>query len=171
MVAFHHLSQINKIPHNLQIHPITQTNIITQIFKILLLSQINKIIHTLNITHGILHLTHINIKTFHLNHGVQMNNILVQLNDQELEKTPQFCTQDGLETINLGEDVGTTSNVNTSKTRFQPEEDELLIQSWLNISMDPIVGIDKKKIVSGRGLVNLITTKTTRIFQRENRWH
>jgi hypothetical protein len=100
-----------------------------------------------------------------------MNNIHVQLNDQELEKTPQFCTQDGLETTNLGEDVGTTSNVNTSKTRFQPEEDELLIQSWLNISMDTIVGIDKKKIVSGRGLVNLITTKTTRIFQRENRWH
>jgi hypothetical protein len=50
----------------------------------------------------------------------------VHLNDQDLE-TPQFCTQYGLETIN-----------------FQPKEDELLIQSCLNISKDTIVGIDKK---------------------------
>jgi hypothetical protein len=78
-----------------------------------------------------------------MSHGVQMNNSQVQLNDQELE-TPQFCTQDGLETINLGEEVGTTSIVNTSKIRFQPKEDELLIQSWLNVSMDSIVGNDQK---------------------------
>ncbi|CAJ2629625.1 unnamed protein product [Trifolium pratense] len=72
-----------------------------------------------------------------MSHGVQMNNSHMQLSDQEPE-TPQFCTQDGLETINLGEEVGTTSVMKTSKTRFQPKEDELLIQSWLNISNDPI---------------------------------
>ncbi|KAK2373571.1 glutathione S-transferase T3 [Trifolium repens] len=78
-----------------------------------------------------------------MSHGVQMDNSHVQLNYQE-PKTPQFCTQDGLETIILGEEVGTTLVVNTSKTRFQPKEDELLIQSWLNISRDPIVRIDQK---------------------------
>jgi hypothetical protein len=78
-----------------------------------------------------------------MSHGVQMNNSQVQLNDQELE-TPQFCTQDGLKTINNGEEVGITSVVNTSKTKFQPNEDELLIQSWLDISRDPIIGIEKK---------------------------
>ncbi|KAK2442265.1 hypothetical protein QL285_013476 [Trifolium repens] len=72
-----------------------------------------------------------------------MDNSHVQLNDQEHE-TLQFCTQDGLETINLDEEVGTTSVVNTLKTRFQPKEDELLIQSWLNVSTDSIVGNDKK---------------------------
>ncbi|KAK2361563.1 glutathione S-transferase T3 [Trifolium repens] len=72
-----------------------------------------------------------------------MDNSHVQLNDQEPE-TPQFFTQDDLETINLGEEVGTTSVVNTSKTRFQPKEDEILIQSWLNISKDSIVGIHRK---------------------------
>jgi hypothetical protein len=72
-----------------------------------------------------------------------MNNSHVQLNYQEPE-TPHFWTQDGLKTINNGEEVGTTLVVNMSKTRFQPNEDELLIQTWLNISRDPIVGIDKK---------------------------
>jgi len=67
----------------------------------------------------------------------------VQLNDQELE-TPQVCTQGGLETINLNEEVGTMLVVNNSKVRFQPKNDELLIQSWLNISKDPIVGIDQR---------------------------
>ncbi|KAK2376362.1 glutathione S-transferase T3 [Trifolium repens] len=75
-----------------------------------------------------------------MSHGVQMDNTHIHLNDKEHE-TPQFCTQDGLETINLGEEVGITSVVNTSKTRFQPKEDELLIQSWLNVSKD---SIDKK---------------------------
>ncbi|KEH18294.1 hypothetical protein MTR_8g015740 [Medicago truncatula] len=75
--------------------------------------------------------------------GIQMGSSGVQLNDQELE-TSQVCTQGGLETININEEVGTTSVVNTSKVRFQPKEDELLIQSWLNISKDPIVGIDQR---------------------------
>jgi hypothetical protein len=33
---------------------------------------------------------------------------------------------------------------NTPKTRFQPKENEVIIQSWLNISKDPIVGVDQK---------------------------
>jgi hypothetical protein len=49
-----------------------------------------------------------------------------------------------LETIILGEEVEITSVVNTSKTRFQPKEDELPFQSWLNISRGLIVGIDQK---------------------------
>lgn len=77
-----------------------------------------------------------------MSHGVQMGSSGVQLNDQELE-TPQVDPQGGLETINLNEEVGTTSVVKTSKVRFQPKEDELLIQSWLNISKDPIVGFDQ----------------------------
>jgi len=78
-----------------------------------------------------------------MSHGVQMGSSGVQLNNQELE-TPQVDTQGGLETINLNEEVGTTSVVKTSKVRFQPKEDELLIQSWLNISKDPIVGVDQR---------------------------
>ncbi|AES90043.2 glutathione S-transferase T3 [Medicago truncatula] len=74
-----------------------------------------------------------------MSHGVQMENSRVQLNDQDIEAS-QPCTQDGMETINLCEEVGATSVANTLKTRFQPKEDELLIQSWLNISKDPIVG-------------------------------
>ncbi|AES97067.1 hypothetical protein MTR_5g044920 [Medicago truncatula] len=63
------------------------------------------------------------------------------------------------------------SVANTLKTRFQPKEDELLIQSWLNISKDPIVGNDQRGDSFGRGLVKLITTIATRIFKRENRRH
>jgi hypothetical protein len=76
-------------------------------------------------------------------HGIQMTNIGMQSNDQGLE-TPQFCTQGEMETINLGDEVGSTLVVNKPKTRFQLKEDEFIIQSWLNISKDPIVGIDQK---------------------------
>ena len=34
--------------------------------------------------------------------------------------------------------------MNTPKTRFQKNEDEVLIQPWLNISKDSIVVIDQK---------------------------
>jgi len=64
-----------------------------------------------------------------MSYGVQMDISGAQLNDQEIE-TPQYCTQ-----------VGATPVANTSKTNFQPKEDELLIKSWLNISKDPIVGV------------------------------
>ncbi|CAJ2651620.1 unnamed protein product [Trifolium pratense] len=74
-------------------------------------------------------------------HGIQMSSSGMQSNDQ-VPETPQFCTQGGLETINLGEEVGSTV-VKTPKTRFQPKEDEVLIQSWLNSSKNAIIGIDQ----------------------------
>jgi hypothetical protein len=76
-------------------------------------------------------------------HGIQMTNIGMQSNNQGLE-TPQFCTQGEMETINLGDEVGSTLVVNKPKTRFQLKEDESIIQSWVNISKDPIVGVDQK---------------------------
>jgi hypothetical protein len=76
-------------------------------------------------------------------HEIQMSNSCMQSNYQGHE-TSLFCTQDGLETINLGDEIGSTPIVNTPKTRFQPKEDEFIIQSWLNILKDPIVGVDQK---------------------------
>jgi hypothetical protein len=73
-------------------------------------------------------------------YGVQMSRSGAQSNGQELE-TPPFCTQGGLDTINLGEDVGSTPVVNTPKVRFQSREGK----------------------VFGRGLVKLITSIGTRI--------
>jgi hypothetical protein len=34
--------------------------------------------------------------------------------------------------------------VNTPIVRFQSKEDEFIIQSWLNILKDPIVGVNQK---------------------------
>ncbi|CAI8604271.1 unnamed protein product [Vicia faba] len=67
----------------------------------------------------------------------------VQSNDQEHE-TQQFCTQGSVETINLGEEVASAPVAKTPKQRFQQKEDEVLIQSWLNVSKDSIVGVDQK---------------------------
>ncbi|KEH15532.1 no-apical-meristem-associated carboxy-terminal domain protein [Medicago truncatula] len=109
-------------------------------------------------------------------HGVQMGSSGVQLNDQELE-TPQVCTQGGLETINLNEEVRTTSVANTSKVRFQPKEDELLIQSWLNISKDPIVGIDQRGDSFWKRISEAYNNYRDKNFQERNptslkgRWH
>jgi hypothetical protein len=108
-----------------------------------------------------------------MSHGVQMDNSHVQLNDQEHE-TPQFCTQDGLETINLDEEVGTTSIV---KTRFQPKEDELLIQSWLNVSTDSIVGNDQKGDSFWKRISEAYNDNRPKIFPErkstalKGRWH
>jgi len=140
----------------LKMHPITQIHIITQIFKIMLLFIPNPHIgnypyHTPPYPYHYQHFSSQSTSPT-MSHEVQMNNSCVQLNDQEIE-TPQPCTQDGLETINLGEEVGATSVANTSKTRFKPKEakirfkpkeDELLVQPWLNISKDPIVGNDQR---------------------------
>ena len=54
----------------------------------------------------------------------------------------QFSSHDGLDAIDLnneeieygGQDCG----------HWQWEEDKLLISAWLNVSMDPVVGTDKK---------------------------
>ncbi|XP_058772007.1 glutathione S-transferase T3-like [Vicia villosa] len=76
-------------------------------------------------------------------HVVQIGSSGVESNDQE-HGTPQFCTQVSLENTNLGEEVASAPVVNTPKQRFQPKEDEILIQSWLNVSKDSLVGVDQK---------------------------
>ncbi|CAI8617600.1 unnamed protein product [Vicia faba] len=76
-------------------------------------------------------------------HVAQIGSSGVQSNDQEHE-TQQFCIQGSVETINLGEEVASAPVAKTPKQRFQQKEDEVLIQSWLNVSKDSIVGVDKK---------------------------
>ncbi|CAK8543381.1 unnamed protein product [Lathyrus sativus] len=78
-----------------------------------------------------------------MSHVVQIGSSVVQSNDQE-DKTPHFCTQVSIENANHVEEVASAPVVNTSKQRFQQKEDEILIQSWLNVSKDSIVGVDKK---------------------------
>ncbi|KAJ1409827.1 putative glutathione S-transferase [Sesbania bispinosa] len=58
-------------------------------------------------------------------------------------QVPPFSSQVGLENITLDEEQG---DAITKKKRvgFSNEEDKLLIQSWLNISKDAIVGADQK---------------------------
>lgn len=67
-------------------------------------------------------------------HVVQIGSSGVQLNDQE----------HGEENTNLGEEVASAPVGNTSKQRFQPKEDEILIQSSLNVSNDSIVRVNQK---------------------------
>ncbi|XP_058742226.1 glutathione S-transferase T3-like, partial [Vicia villosa] len=76
-------------------------------------------------------------------HVAQIGSSGVQSNDQEYETQP-FCTQDSLETINLGEDVASALVAKMPKQRFQQKEDEVLIQLWFNVSKDSIVGVDQK---------------------------
>ncbi|CAI8607128.1 unnamed protein product [Vicia faba] len=100
----------------------------------------------------------------------------VQSNDQEHE-TQQFCTQGSVETINLGEEVASASVAKTPKQRFQQKEDEVLIQSWLNVLKDSIVGVDKK----GYGFWNRIgeaynkhcdtNYKESKPMALKGRWH
>jgi hypothetical protein len=42
---------------------------------------------------------------------------------------------------------------------FSDHEDEVLVSAWLNISLDPMVGKDKK--VEGIGLVSVIISMNT----------
>lgn len=77
----------------------------------------------------------------------------------------------GWSDIKLSEDVGTTLVVNTLTTRFQPYEDEFLIQSWLNISKDSIVGVNKKGDNFWKRIGEPIISTAIRIFKTENQWH
>ncbi|CAI8586142.1 unnamed protein product [Vicia faba] len=59
-----------------------------------------------------------------------------QMNSNSMEfstKVPPFSTQ-----------VGTQVVKKKSREQFTRDEDILLIQSWLNVSKDPIVGVDQK---------------------------
>ncbi|CAK8563912.1 unnamed protein product [Lathyrus sativus] len=100
-------------------------------------------------------------------HGAQIGSSGAQSNDQE-DETPQFYTQGSLETFNLGEEVASVRVVNTHKQRFQQKEDGILIQSWLNVSKDSIVGLIKKEIVFGSGPVKLTTSIVTSTTKRGN---
>ncbi|KAK2449105.1 glutathione S-transferase T3 [Trifolium repens] len=59
---------------------------------------------------------------------------------------PQFSTQIGLENIRLED--GEKSSVKKKKPRelYTRNEDTLLIQSWVNVSKDPLVGVDQKAV-------------------------
>ncbi|KAJ1400114.1 glutathione S-transferase t2-like protein [Sesbania bispinosa] len=58
-------------------------------------------------------------------------------------QTPPFCTQGGLENITL-ENEDDEASQKTQRLRFTIEEDKLLIQSWLNVSKDVVVGVNQK---------------------------
>ncbi|XP_058773704.1 glutathione S-transferase T3-like [Vicia villosa] len=58
-------------------------------------------------------------------------------------QVPVFSTQDGLENITFAEE-GERSTQKKQRVRFLEEEDKLLIQTWLNISKDSVVGVDQK---------------------------
>ncbi|XP_058759812.1 glutathione S-transferase T3-like [Vicia villosa] len=100
----------------------------------------------------------------------------MQSNDKELE-SPQVLTQDGSETINLGEEIGSVPITNTPKTRFQPKEDEVLIQFWLNISKDSIVGVDQKGDYFWKRICEAYNKHRDKNYQERNllalkgRWH
>ncbi|KAK2434803.1 glutathione S-transferase T3 [Trifolium repens] len=58
-------------------------------------------------------------------------------------QVPVFSTQVGLENITFAEE-GEHSSEKKQRVRFLEEEDKLLIQTWLNISKDSVVGDDQK---------------------------
>ncbi|CAK8577424.1 unnamed protein product [Lathyrus sativus] len=60
-----------------------------------------------------------------------------------IESESGNSTQDGLENITFTEE-GERSTQKKQRLRFIEEEDKLLIQTWLNISKDSIVGVDQK---------------------------
>ncbi|CAK8562181.1 unnamed protein product [Lathyrus sativus] len=109
-------------------------------------------------------------------HGAQIGSSDAQPNDQE-DETPQFCTQGSLETVNLGEEVASVRVVNMHKQRFQQKEDEILIQSWLNVSKDSIVGVDQKgdsfwkRIGEAYNKHRDINYKERKPTQLKCRWH
>ncbi|XP_058775486.1 glutathione S-transferase T3-like [Vicia villosa] len=58
-------------------------------------------------------------------------------------QVPVFSIQDGLENITFAKE-GERSTQKKQRVRFLEEEDKLLIQTWLNISKDSVVGVDQK---------------------------
>ncbi|CAL5213560.1 unnamed protein product [Lathyrus oleraceus] len=109
-------------------------------------------------------------------HVVLIGSSGVQSNDHE-HKTPQVCTQGSLENTNLGEEVASAPVVNTPKQRFQQKEGEILIQSWLNVSKDSIVGVDKngdsfwKRIDEAFNKHRDINYKERKSMTLKGRWH
>ena len=70
-------------------------------------------------------------------------NFLPSINENVQSQFPQFSTQAGLENINLEEEDNTTATSPRKKRESSSdEEDKILIQSWLNISKDSVIGIN-----------------------------
>ncbi|XP_058773981.1 uncharacterized protein LOC131648219 [Vicia villosa] len=111
-----------------------------------------------------------------MSHVVKIGSSGVQSNDQEHE-TPQLCTQDSLENTTLGEDVASAPVVNAPKQRFQPKEDEILIQTWLNVSKDSIVGVNQKgdsfwkRIGEAFNKHRDMNYKERKLMALKGRWH
>ncbi len=87
----------------------------------------------------------------------------------------QFSTQVGLENITLNEEEEGTTKKN-KRIRFEQPEDELLIQTWLNISKDPIVGVDQKADSFWTRIRDNYNNYRGRLIEREagalkSRWH
>ncbi|KAJ1431739.1 glutathione S-transferase t2-like protein [Sesbania bispinosa] len=57
-------------------------------------------------------------------------------------QTPVFSSEVGLDNITLNEEEQPTQR--RQRARFTMEEDILLIQSWLNVSKDAVVGVNQK---------------------------
>ena len=58
-------------------------------------------------------------------------------------QVPSFCSQVNLQNVPINEDISLSGCVD-SKQRFSMDEDKLLMNAWLNVSKDPIVGVDQK---------------------------
>jgi len=57
---------------------------------------------------------------------------------------PQYSTQVSLEDITLDEGRQKLGKKKLVRVSFSKKEDALLVQTWLNVSKDAIVGVDKK---------------------------
>ena len=86
-----------------------------------------------------------------------------------------ISTQVSKENITLNEEEEGTTKKN-KRIRFEPPEDELLIQTWLNISKDPIVGVDQKADSFWARIRDNYNNYRGRLIEREagalkSRWH
>ncbi|XP_058782984.1 glutathione S-transferase T3-like [Vicia villosa] len=93
---------------------------------------------------------------------------------ESFNNVSQFSTQNGLENIKL--DEGQNFIKKKSRTPFSKEEDTLLIQPWLNMSKDPIVGVDQKASGFWLRVRETYNTYHDQLLKRENgqlkaRWH
>ncbi|XP_058771944.1 glutathione S-transferase T3-like [Vicia villosa] len=59
-------------------------------------------------------------------------------------QVPQFSTQVGIENTTIEKEQRRSVKKKKPREVFTREEDTLLMQSWLNVSKDPIVGVDQK---------------------------
>jgi hypothetical protein len=75
--------------------------------------------------------------------GVESCNYVPQFSTQ-IGREPQLSTSIDLEHITLDEGPSSNKAKKQIRASFSMEEDTLLLQTWLNISKDPVVGVDQK---------------------------